>query len=348
MNNTVSRFFAVLLFCVLPWSAWGADFVTKPPQIIGVIDIGGIASAPPFIDSDTLYVGTLNKNALAFNLENGKRIWKKGFKSAVSAEPVKFSSLIIFTTDYGDGRILAIDANSLGIAWEVDYYGGCSSPLLLDELLIIPQRERLLCLNGKTGQLVWEKYLPGVVLADGLVIDDKIYVSTDGGQIVVLDDDGEVVREMSCESSVLSDLASIDGLLAIGDYDGKLHLLSVDNLNPLWEQNLPAPIRCPPLFYDQFLLCGSMDGTWRCYHLETGEELWEYKCPAMVRSNGAMWKQALLFAADDGYLYAIDIESGLLMWRIYLGGQLSIGMTLYGDRLYVPSSDNNIYILSLE
>jgi len=315
------------------------------PQILEILDLGGITQSPPLVDGDILYTGTMDSQGLAFDLSNGKKIWSKGFKSAVTTTPTKFNSLVILVTDIGDGRIYALNSPDLKKGWSKKLYGGNSTPLALDQSLIIPQDERIICLDGASGAKEWEVKLGSAIKSCGVIAEGKIFLGGDDGTLYILESNGEILGQIEMGSPLLSDLSCADGILAVGDYSGTIHIMQVSDNRILWEQKLPAPILSKAIFYKDLIICNSLDGTWQGLNSGNGDLIWEYKCPALVRGNWSIWNDYLVFGADDGFFYALEPATGLFCWKLDMHSRALWGCSVNHDRIYIPTAEKQIVIL---
>lgn len=315
------------------------------PQILQILDLGGITQRPPLIDGGILYTGTMDSQGLAFDLSSGKKIWSKGFKAAVTTTPVKFGLLVILATDIGDGRIYALNAQDLKKVWNKKLYGGSSTPLVLGQSLIIPQDKRIICLDGASGAKEWEIKLNGAIKSSGVIAEGEIFLGGDDGILYILANSGEILSQTKMGSALLSDLSYANGVLAVGDYGGTIHIMQVSDNRILWEQKLPAPILSKAIFYDDLIICNSLDGTWRGFNSANGDLIWEYKCPALVRGNWSIWNDYLVFGAGDGYLYALEPRTGLFCWKSDIHSRALWGCSVDHDRIYIPTAEKQIVIL---
>jgi outer membrane protein assembly factor BamB len=133
--------------------------------------------------------------------------------------------------------LLALDAGGKGtprVAWSTDDGPDVPTPAVTEDyVFILRDRGTMLCLNRRTGSVVWgpERIDAAVYSASPVVADGRVYVTSEEGKTTVLEAGPEfrVLAENSVEEYTLASLAVADGqiflrtaehLYAIGRREG--------------------------------------------------------------------------------------------------------------------------------
>ncbi len=106
------------------------DAVLPEDTYTGMFVQNGYASHTPVSDGERVYVFYGKSGVLAYDLENGRKLWEK----------------------------------SVGLNLERRGWGSASSPIFHDGMVIVPafiEDEALLALDGETGDVVWKQEVPG-------------------------------------------------------------------------------------------------------------------------------------------------------------------------------------------
>jgi outer membrane protein assembly factor BamB len=121
------------------------------------LDLGGASLGTPALSDDgILYIGSLNKEMLAVDSRTGDQIWEFPAAEIIWAGPTLADGVLYF----GDmaGNFYALDAES--------------------------------------GSELWNLTLGSPILSSALVVDDQVYITTEGGSLLIYTTDGSPVKEI--------------------------------------------------------------------------------------------------------------------------------------------------------
>jgi outer membrane protein assembly factor BamB len=171
------------------------------------------------------------------------------------------------------------------------------------------------------------------------------------------------------------------GVLAAAPRPAPLGLFPV---TPLWSVTLPAAVREPPAYDDQFAYLPLANGDLVARALGTGADAWTIALAATASpavdgarlfaatnetlaafrtSDGApLWSIPLpdvggplvsrggwvLAISQAGRLTAVRATDGHAIWRRDLGAAPHARLTIAGDRVYVPLADSRLVALAIE
>ena len=179
------------------------------------------------LDEDHLIVSLVGK-IVSLDPKNGKTLWEKPWKifmnNAQIVQPIAVSNdSILLAAGYGKGAecfTIARDEENekyrVQSSWKSkDLKAKFSNPILKDGYLYGLSENLLVCLEAKTGKLMWrgKKYSYGRIL----LVDQKLLILGHSGVLSVIDATPEEFREISSRQ-LLSDARCWNGPAFVNGY----------------------------------------------------------------------------------------------------------------------------------
>ncbi len=269
----------------------------------------------PVVDGDTLYVGTMDGDFRAIELESGAKIWDFDLtgeedRRAVYGRPAVLEGKIYFGGYDGIMYALTDDGRSL---WDREV--GDLSPLV-----------------------------GGPVVADGVVMigsSDGTFYAFDAG-------DGSRQWVFPTGNRVWSTPVAQDGVVYFGSLDHNVYALNISDGSEKWRFNARGGVTATPLLHDGRLYIGSFASVFYALDAETGSEIWRFDRSDSWFWGGAATNGDLVFAPSlDGMVYALDRLSGDLVWTLPTRGPVIGAPAVVSGRLVTGSSDGRVWLREL-
>jgi len=159
-------------------------------------------------------------------------VWPKN-RNEVIATPVIFEDKVYIANgqdpEHGEGvgHLYCIDATKRGDitesgrVWHFDKIRrSISTVSIADGLLYVPDFSGFLhCLDAKTGQELWQHDVFAAVWGSTLVVDGKVYLGDEDGDVVILQAGREkkVLKELNMGSAVYGTMVPAHGSLFINN-----------------------------------------------------------------------------------------------------------------------------------
>ncbi|HUE71958.1 MAG TPA: PQQ-binding-like beta-propeller repeat protein [Pirellulaceae bacterium] len=131
----------------------------------------------------------------ALDPQTGKEIWRVTYDGySVIPKPVYGNGLVYLSTGYDSPTIIAIrpdgrgDVTDTHVVWTLEKGAPHTpSPLLIGkELYLVSDRGIASCVDGLTGETIWQERVPGDYSASPLYADGQIYIVNEEGTGTVL------------------------------------------------------------------------------------------------------------------------------------------------------------------
>ncbi len=236
------------------------------------------------VEGDTIYVGTMDGDFRAIDLETGATIWNydlKGDEGQGSAygPPAIYDGNIYFA-GY-DGMLYALTQNG-DVDWGPREVGN-QSPIV-----------------------------GGPAAADGLVLVG----SSDGSLYAFDSEDGLKKWDFRTGNRVWSTPTIANGVVYFGSLDHNVYALSLEDGEEMWRFSTGGGITGKPLVSGGKVYIGAFDSAFYAIDAETGGLAWKFDGAESWFWAGAAAGEGQVFAPSlDGSVYALDAETGDLMWR---------------------------------
>jgi len=302
------------------------------------------------------YVGTVDGRVVAINSSTGNLEWSYSIAPVTAPSSGLSCGQTSVTTAIYDTPVVDRD---------IVYIGTYSGQVLAlntsarSENLTFPQRGY--------GEWKWDCPInnakSNAIVADLLVREDNIYVSSSNGRVYSLDKE---FSDLNWESKVLDEKYRklwtspvIQGdILYVSTFDGHIYALSLETGELLeWSFESEAGFASSPVIYEDTLFLGSFDRY--LYAVKIGSDVLMWKFPEEKPAGNWFWaspivNEDIVYAGClDGKLYAIGAETGRELWQFESkdssGKPVPIvtSPVLMGNLLIVVDESGTVYVFDL-
>ena len=226
--------------------------------------------APPVSNGNVVVVQTQDDRVIGLEADTGKRLWISDNTPAVltlrgTSAPLVTDTLAIAALS--TGKVIALDVQNGAPVWQqkvtlpkgrseleriVDIDGG----LLLDSgiLYVVTYQGRMAGLDVESGQIVWQRDSSSYVgLGEG---SGNVYVSLASGVVEGVDQNSASAMWSNDQllRRQLTSPAVISNYVAVGDFEGYVHLLSQADGQYVGRENVDSDgLRVRPLVVDNWI-----------------------------------------------------------------------------------------------
>ena len=269
----------------------------------------------PVVDGDTLYVGTMDGDFRAIELESGAKIWDFDLVGEEDRRAVY-------------GRPAVLDGNI--------YFGGYDG---------------IMYALTEDGGGIWDREVGDVspLVGGPAVADGKVMIGSSDGVFYAFNaEDGSREWTFPTGNRVWSTPTAQDGVVYFGSLDHNVYALDVTDGEERWRFDAGGGVTARPLVHDGRVYVGSFASVFYALDAETGAVVWRFDGAGSWFWGGAAASADLVFAPSlDGNVYALDRRSGELVWSLPTRGPVIGAPAVVSGRLVVGSSDGRVWLRGL-
>ena len=192
-----------------------------------------------------------------------------------------------------------------------------------------------------------------------LIYKDKIYVPTDRWTFMILDLNGNIIKEFPLvEDRWKKGSRSVpivyNEKVYFGAYGGGLYIYDIIN-DTLKNADVPDLVRIhsnPIVVDNKIIVTDETDdkpgGGIFCVDVDTLKTLWNVRAENYVVSTPTYIDEinAVVFGANDHRIYCIKVTSGKVLWQLYTGGEVKANIAYEDGKCYAGSFNGYIYCLN--
>ena len=262
---------------------WALDEETG--KVLWQRQLGRQILSAPQSDGNIVVASTFSGDVVGLDAKSGEVKWEYAGRSPVLSLRVSSTPLIVDTTvlvGLGNGKVVALELASGRALWEVrvgtsqgsseiERQVDIAGDLLSDDdvMYAVSYQGRLTAIELRSGRKMWENNASSYVgLSEGF---NNIYVVGATGSITAFTKNTRGVRweQTALARRQLTGTAVINNFVAVGDFEGYLHLLSkVDGHFVARTRVDSAGLRVAPQVVDNILYIYSNNGDLEAYQLE--------------------------------------------------------------------------------
>ncbi len=309
----------------------------------------------PLIDQGIVYAGHGLGEMRAYELENGRLIWKAKDNGDYHAGPIVAENALIYGS--ANGRLYARERLNGKLIWNVDLGAAVESEGVVAKgrLYYHTRNHQIFCLDVKTGKILWayKRSVPFTLtlqrVGRPLIHRDRLYVGFADGTLIALSmEEGALLWE----SRIFSGPKFIDvdttpfifnDQLIIGGLADSMAIINKDN--GLINRRLKYQITRRPLRSGERLFLGTANGEVVLLDRDF-KELKSQKISHTSISSLAFWKGGLAASTVDGHLMFLDAKDLTVKASLHLGHKSS---AIFGElkvqdgKLVAYSGRNRLY-----
>lgn len=299
--------------------------------------------------------------------------WKFQSRLGLFASPAIASGRVYIGT--GDGRLVALDAESGDIRWEFTAGDAVkTSPAVAGGYVFAGlQDNRVIALNTETGDLVWEFLTGNPILSSPVVYEGVLYIGSNDWRLYALDvATGEERWSFRADDVIRSDPAVHPPVVAFTDIRGKLYLLDLKTGKRRFDYQGASGAEGGAAFYGDRLFFADQGGRVRSIDWSQREFPFE-KTLVWIRlqlahfgviesvgqQKGFDWfflerdsgftttpsiAHDLVYATSrSGSILALGRESGDLKWRFESPHPFEVSPSVWGETLLAADAGGTLY-----
>jgi outer membrane protein assembly factor BamB len=184
----------------------------------------------------------------------------------------------------------------------------------------------------------------GLLLVAGFK-DQTVYALELGSSVAERPD--EVWRFDGAAGQYVGTGAVTDGLFIIGNGDGKVYALRLDDGSKAWEFATQDRVWAAPVVDGNTVYVTSLDHRLYALDVETGAERWRFEAGGAISATPVLANGALWVGDFTSTLYQIDLESQDAVWTFEANDWLWASPLLDGDNLYFADVGGDVYALNI-
>jgi outer membrane protein assembly factor BamB len=292
--------------------------------------VGGFS---PAISSNSVFVGGKDGFLYSLNLTSGKSRWRTkiadhpGLSGVTSSPTLDKGKVYVGTFNFSGGP------------------GG------------------LICLDAKSGFVIWEKETPGsVYFSSPAVYMDRVFVGIMGlynssslqwkepyGFFCYDSSDGDLLWNVSAEGSVGSSATIFEDNILFTSKDGFLYCLAQSDGDLKWKKEIGSSVSSPAVSDEKiFVGTGEMnrEGRFLCLGKD-GDTIWEFLPNGAVQGSPAIAEDLVYFGTNvkKGTIYCLNKDNGNLIWQYEVWPEQYIisSPSISDERMYIASDNGRLY-----
>jgi len=317
-----------------------------------------IALNSPMAHEGIVYVGHNSGRMMAYDLENGRKVWSVEEKGTHHGTPTAFKDQVI----YGNvqGRVLSRHYITGKLKYSVDLGASVEAAGVVyrDRIFFHLRNHQIFCLDVETGKVLWayKRSVPYTTTlqraSKPLLHNNKLYVGTADGNVLAFNmEDGVVLWESKITNGnkfidVDTTPVLIGEKLLVGSLSGNLTLLSASTGQIL--RSFPYSVARSPVKIGDNFLFGTTNGELILTDVEMNE-LKRLEISHSAISSIIRWKGHFAISNVNGELFLVDEKKFTVLDFLQLGHVSSAvfgEMVVQAGKLVVLSSRNRLYIFN--
>ena len=310
------------------------------------------ARLPAAIEGPALATGkrvlalTAEGDLLAYDLQDGKQLWKFQLGFRPQGGPLAVGALIVVAGR--DGQVLALNPSRPDIAWQITTETRITAPLASSSELILVGQDSgdLLALSAQSGAEQWRFRAAGPLLAGAGVAGDFVYQADARGAVHQLRlQDGQ--RQWSASTGgAVSAAPLVEGeLVFVGSNDNHAYAFRIADGEPAWKVRLGADLTAPPVAFGDAVLFACLDGRLYFLRQDDGHRI---LAPFLYfrLAHPPLVANAIAFISPMAdQLAGIDPSTGQIAGTFALGALAASPLAYARDTLFLGLGDRRLLAL---
>jgi outer membrane protein assembly factor BamB len=328
-----------------------ASVLTPPLKLAWEYDAsGGFGPGSPLVIDSIVFVGTLNGELHAVNINTGSRIGYISTDGSIVGAPVIDEGRIIVAVALGDYTLAAFDLRYSSVLWRKNLGGIESSPLVVDDKLIVGTTNgKLHCIKKFGGDSVWQVNVKKPIHSSPASDGNIVVVGCDDGVLYAVNvKTGKEAWQFKTGASIFASPAIQNGRVLCGSHDGFFYCLNLADGTVQWKSQLGSKIYATPAFLDSLVFIGATNGMLSAFNVNDGTLKWKFQAGSVINSSAIVSGDKLFFGSLDRYIYSLSARTGEVLWKHQMEGRIKTSPVVWGSHLIIAAEEKYLYAFTPE
>lgn len=314
---------------------------------------GEMVSSTAAIVGNHVYCASLKGETFCLDRDTGKRIWT--YRSKDTTDPKAFipgfKSSPTVTADalyLGDeeGVFHAIDRATGKKKWTFQTNGEIvsSASIFEDKLLFGSYDNSLYCLNISDGTKVWQFETEGMVNCSPAISGTSTFVTGCDEHLRIIDIlTGKQTTDIPLSTYLIASPAVSGNILYVGTFASEVLAVDWKAGTNLWAYKDPErefPYHSSAAVSDRYVVVGGQDKRVHCMNRQTGVKEWVFPTKAKVNSSPVIVGDRVFVGSTDGNLYGLSLLDGKEVFR-HTDGRPFTASPAIGEGVLVIGSESS-------
>lgn len=291
----------------------------------------GVPSSAAIVDGH-VYIGTFDGEVLCVKLRTGDVVWR--YKSVEKVDPNSFAPGFKASATVTENAVLLGDEDGFFHAinrktgkglWKFETQGEIiSSASVVGKKVIFGSYDNsLYCLDLDTGKKLWHFETEGYVNCTPAIAGKYTFVTGCDEQLRVIDiETGKQVRSMPMNTYLIASPAIVGDILYVGNYASEVVAINWKDLTTEWsykDETKDFPYHSSAAVNDDYVVVGGRDKRIHCINRKDGKKVWNYQTRGRIDGSPVIVGNRVFVGSSDGNLYEMNLKSGDLINKTFLG-----------------------------
>ncbi len=261
---------------------------------------------------------------------------------AVTDDCVYIGSNSMTESPFSESYVYCLDL-SANLVWKTETTGNLNSmPTVINNKVYVgSDNGNLYCLDAIEGKIVWQQKL-GQAVSSPTINNNRVIIESLDGYVYCLDaTSGKINWRTSLSIDVLSTPIVVEDKIFVRNY-----CLDIFTGDIIWSSDVGIVLLSSPTFFENKIYIGSRDEKMYCLNAETGEKLWRFYTGSMSYETAPAVAYGNVYVGNAfGYIYCVNATTGERVWSTKNSARAVSSPVICDGKIYIGSVDNHLYCL---
>lgn len=309
---------------------------------------GSQPNSSVLVSGNFLIVSDLSGRIYSFDRTSGKLIGYEKYNGAISVAPVINNLRLYFAInekneDYT--TIIMFDFVNNKILQEDRIHGAVTNEMIRmdDGIVIVTDRGEVIKYTF-TLTRTWTAQLKTTVKSNPAANDQLIAVGTMKGELILLDKkDGKTEFRRQFDSPIESGFTFDNQNLYFGDHSGKLYSFDSQSKEINWTYETDSKIIAAPVFDNEKIIIGNLRGKIFGLNKNTGKKIWIADTKGLINTTPLLTNTILVQPDYNKKVHMINPSLGLVIKTYEFDRRVKLTPVLYDGILFLGTDRGQIH-----
>lgn len=306
-----------------------AVFPLKPNW---TVSLEGPFDAPLSTDGARVFVVGREGLAQAFDLAQGKPLWKRQFPAGTLLSAA--SELVVARQP--DGTVSRLGAQDGLDLWSRSSGIPGSLPAVIDDDRLLVAGDGIAAMAVQDGRLLWGAPGAPKLTAPPVRQGEQVYVVEENAMLRARRrQDGSLLWSFRAPGPLAASVGADEQRVFLGTSAHALFGLKASKGTQRWRRKLGADVQTQPVPAGKLLLVASHENVLYALNAGNGHLTWRAPLPSRPLAGALVFSEAVLLACRENDLVGFDLKTGAKLGALRTGAEIRTAPILAGQQLLI-------------